>query len=55
MSTINTAMGLMILTSGMPAAFMASNSSLSPMFPKEMSEASNIARGSASETRVSPA
>ena len=38
-------MGLSILISGMPAAFMDKSSSFSPMLPKLISDASNMARG----------
>ena len=45
MTTIMTAIGLIILTSGIPAAFIASSSSLSPIFPKEIRAARRIASG----------
>ena len=41
-----------ILNKGIPAAFIASSSSLSPKLPKVISAASKIAKGSACPTSV---
>ena len=46
--------GCRMRTSGMPAAFIESNSNFSPRLPKVMSEASRMARGSDMGTSVSP-
>ena len=45
-------MGTMMRLNGMPAAFMAVSSSCSPIFPKEMSEASRMDSGRAIGTSV---
>lgn len=45
-------MGIIILMSGIPAAFIASSSSRSPKLPNVMSDASSMASGRASLTRV---
>ena len=42
----------MILSNGIPAAFIASSSSFSPKLPNVMSEASSMANGSACDTSV---
>ena len=44
----------MMRKSGMPAAFMASSSKVSPKLPKVMSEASSKPSGSACGTSVMP-
>ena len=50
--TINIANGRSVRNKLTPAAFIDNNSKRSPIFPKDMSDASNIASGNANGTNV---